>query len=248
MQPPPHNGMMNMQQPGPQYINQQVKNYYVVLSFIKCYYFSTFSHAHSFPTTSSPKCLTLVYSLMCTLFGSYVRTRRICGNVVGRIHANKSSQQWAIHVRKHRKKMKNKNPQLPHKFTPHEWVNKVMKSVRKIVYNFECGKTFIRFWLVRTGAFIARWCSACWIFYVVDVMHISYNSICNFPILELEYFFPTFGRCVMLIVRFSLKTLTLFRAFFYSIFNSIRCRFLFSLKHIQISFRLFRSVWAWKLN
>jgi hypothetical protein len=36
MQPPPHNGMMNMQQQlGPQYINQQVKNYYIVFMFFK---------------------------------------------------------------------------------------------------------------------------------------------------------------------------------------------------------------------
>lgn len=36
MQPPPHNGMMNMQQqPGPQYINQQVKNYYFCIFKIK---------------------------------------------------------------------------------------------------------------------------------------------------------------------------------------------------------------------
>ena len=34
MMQPPHNGMMNMQQqPGPQYINQQVKNYYFVFIY-----------------------------------------------------------------------------------------------------------------------------------------------------------------------------------------------------------------------
>lgn len=225
MQPPPHNGMMNMQQPGPQYINQQVKKYYVVLSFIKCYHFSILLDIltrlfifHNILNTSL-----LPRSLMCTLLArTHTNTtylRQCC-----RQNSRQQVKPTSSHEKAQKKwKIKILNCHINSRHTS-EWI-KWWKSVRKIVYSFEYGKNIHSLnFECEQRAFVARWCSACWIFLYCSMWYI-FRRI-QFAIRRLD--FPNLWQMCHVDSAISAKDSDSFSSFF-SIFNS--CRFSISLAH-----------------
>lgn len=233
---PPHNGMMNMQQPG-QYINQQVKKLLCwTLSCIKCYYFSTFSHAPHFQTPQqhhiihhlpvNPSLSPTFTRWRCArCAGSYERTQNvICGNVVGGISRHQVKPDWASDMRKH-EKYKNIKKILNCRINScqhhtSEWI-KWWKVWGKLFTTFsECGKThsFSSISSVEKRAFDGRRCSSCW-------THSIHNTLCfNIHIVEFNFWLgltlahSLANLCQMCHVdsaQFTLKPLTFFRETFF---------------------------------